>query len=142
MKSPINGMCLLFACVVTATGCSEKVASSSIASAQQALEQARDMVAGDNAAGALPLLSQAIGEGGLDADQYAEAFLLRAQCYALGGDVEKAQADLEQAELGAPSQGLLHLTRGIILSQQGKESEARKEFAAAKRLDSSLVIPK
>ncbi len=122
-------------------GCSKSIPTKSIASVQSALDEAKQKVQSGDSAGALPLIEEAINGVGLDPDQYVEAVLIRARCYAETGDLEKAEADLQEAELGDPNEALMHFTRAIVLDKQGQASQAKKEFAAAKRLDPSLVAP-
>ena len=57
------------------------------------------------------------------------------------GNAEKAEADLSEAELGAPDEALWHFSRGVVWSKSGKEADAAKEFSKAKRIDPSLKRP-
>jgi Tfp pilus assembly protein PilF len=123
-------------------GCGSSVPSQDIASAQQAMDEATTKLEAGDEAAAIPLLTQAIDGIGLDADQYARALLLRAQCYAQTGDVELAEADLADAEQGPTDEGLLFFTKGIVFQAQGKKSDASKAFSRAKRIDPGFEIPR
>lgn len=128
--------------VLLALGCSSEISADIVQDSQAALDKARVMLAeGGSAAEALPLLDAAVMDPGLDADQYVEAVLLRARCYAETGELDKAEADVQEAEMGDPSEALLHFTKAIVYDRQGKAKESKKEFAIARRLDPSLKMP-
>lgn len=135
--SAVCGILLLLA-----AGCRQEISSSQVASAQEGLGKARQLITDGDFEAALPLVGRAVDDPGLDADQYVEAVVLRARCYAETGEIEKAKADLAEAEQGDPDQALLHLTRGVILLRQGDTAESKREFSKAKRLNPSLTIPK
>ncbi|MCA9129757.1 MAG: hypothetical protein KDB22_21875 [Planctomycetales bacterium] len=130
------GLCLS----VCLAGCSRQMSSQTVAVAQDALNEAGQLLADGDAGGALSKIESALA-GGLDADQAAQALLVRARCYAHQGDFEKAAADIEQALMGAPDEAMVQLTRGVLEQKQGNSSAAKKHFSAAKRLDPSIVIP-
>ncbi len=113
----------------------------SIESAQIALDEARSKIASAEFASALPLLDQAISDVGLEVDQYTEAVLLRSQCYSYAEKFELAQDDIDEAELGAPDEGLLHLTKSILLAKQGKTAESKRELKIAKRINPNAKLP-
>ena len=124
-------------------GCGGQLEPSRIASAQQALEQARARIEARDVAAALPLLDEALAaSGSLDPDLYVSGLLYRAQCFALKGQLERAETDLALAEQGAPDAAQWHYTRAILFTEQGKAVQARREFAAARKLDPSLQLPK
>ncbi len=133
-------LCLaVFASVLC--GCGNEVSSDSIAESQDLLDQSKQLVADGDRSAALPLLETALEQTGLNVDQYAEALLYRAQCYAEAGQLEQANADLQEAEMGAPDPALMMHSKGVVLSAEGKDSEAKKAFSQAKRLDKSLNLP-
>lgn len=132
---------LFIAVVLAIGGCSSEVAPATIASSQAAFEEAKQLAASGSYAAGLPLIEQALAGTGLNADQYASALLVRAQCLADAGEFEKADADLNEAQMGDPDPAFFQLSKGIVLSKQGKEAEAKKAFAMAKRLDSKIQIP-
>ena len=144
MNATLSGLqSVVLVTVLFAMGCSSQIASDVVQSSQASLDQAKSLVVkGGSSSEALTLLDSAILDPGLDADQYVEAVLLRARCYADAGEFEKAEADLEEAELGDPGEALLHFTKAIVYDKQGKAKESKKEFAIARRLDSSLKMPK
>lgn len=132
---------LLLSVVLALAGCSSEVAPATIASSQASFEEAKQLAASGNYAAGMPLIEQAIAGTGLNADQYASALLVRAQCLADAGEFEKAEADLAESQLGDPDPAFFQLSKGIVLSKQGKDAEAKKAFAMAKRLDSNIQIP-
>lgn len=141
ISNPVVRVFLLF--IVVATGCSSELAPDVVQNSQEALDKARAMISENGTSEeTLALLESAVVDPGLDADQYVEAVLLRARCYAESGDLEKAEADVQEAELGDPGEALLHFTKAIVYDRQGKAKESKKEFAIARRLDSSLKMPK
>lgn len=130
-------------CLMTTLGCGgPKGDPASIASGEASYTEARTMVLDGNYEAALPKLDAALAGSGLGADLYVESLLLRAQCHAMTGKLEQAEADLAQAENGSPSEAMLELTKGVILEKQGKSSESKAALAKAKRLDPSLKLPK
>lgn len=114
----------------------------SVASSEGGYTEAKTMVLEGNYEAALPELEAAIAGGGLSPDLYTESLLLRAQCYAMTGQLEQAEADMSKAEQGSPSDAMMELTKGIILDKQGKSAESKAALAKAKRLDPSLKLPK
>ncbi len=112
-----------------------------VAQAQSSLDLAAANLASGDFEGANTQINAAINEPGLDADQYCEALLIRAQCLAESGDLDAAEKDLAEAEMGAPSEVKLLLARAFVLHRKGERAAASKEFARAKRLDSSLKSP-
>lgn len=114
----------------------------SVANSEAGYTEAKTMVLDGNYEPALPKLEAAISGGGLGPDLYAEALLLRAQCYAMTGKPEQAAADMEKAEQGSPSEAMIELTKGVILEKQGKSAESKAAFAKAKRMDPTLKLPK
>ena len=114
---------------------------SSVADAETAVDQAREAIKTGGFQTALPLLDQAIESPGLNADLYADAVAMRAVCHASAGDLEQARTDLQEAEMGAPNEALLHFAKGMVLDKEGKASEAKREFSAAKKLDPDLKKP-
>lgn len=141
MKFLANVLCL--GALAFSVGCGgSEVAETDLASAEESFSKAVELVKAGDHASALPLLDAAIAGDGLNVDLYTEAVLYRAQAYAFLGEAEKADADLQEAEMGAPDEALWHYSKGVVLSKAGKTSEASKEFSAAKRLDPSLKPPK
>ncbi|GAB5405821.1 MAG: hypothetical protein Aurels2KO_40520 [Aureliella sp.] len=125
--------CLCFA------GCSTQgVASSDIEGAQAAFDAAKPMMESGDYASALPLLTQALDEVGLDPDQATTAMLYRSICHSTAGNTEAAEADIAEAEMGGPSEGLLVFAKAHAAEASGNSAEATKLFKSARRLDSSL----
>lgn len=131
---------LLLGCLVL--GCEKTVSETDSRSSQVSLDQAIAFIDSGSYSSALPLLDASIASGGLSADQYADALLLRACCHTDSGDLEKAEADLTLVEQGAPNPAKFQLTKGMLLTKQGKKSEAAAAFKLAKQLDPSIKIPK
>jgi tetratricopeptide (TPR) repeat protein len=125
----------------TLTGCGKSADEDLLRSAQVTFDDALAREASGDFAGALPLIDAALVNGGLNPDQLADGYLLRARCYCASGDLEKAQADIETADQGAPNPAMLHLTRGMLLDKQGKSAEAKAEFTKAKKADPMITLP-
>ena len=132
---------LLFACCLAA-GCGGKVPEKDNRTAQVAFDDAVKLVEAESYSQALPLLESAIAAGGLSADLYAEALLLRSRCHADAGALDKAEADLTLSEQGSPSPAKFQFAKGTLLSKQGKKAEADAAFKAAKKIDPSIKLPK
>lgn len=138
-------LCVLFYAVVLipGVGCGgPKGDPVSVANSEAGYTEAKTMVLDGSYEPALPKLEAAISGGGLGPDLYVEALLLRAQCYAMTGKLELAEADMTKAEQGSPSEALMELTKGVILEKQGKSAESKAAMAKAKRLDPTLKLPK
>lgn len=135
-----NSICLLLACCL-ATGCGGKVPEKDNRTAQVAFDDAIKLVESGSYSQALPLLESAISAGGLSADLYAEALLLRSRCHADAGALDKAEADLTLSEQGSPSPAKFQLAKGTLLSKQGKKAEADAAFRAAKKIDPTIKLP-
>ena len=133
---------VICAMLVGCGGKSQEVAKNTIASAEEAYDKAIELMDAGDTAGALPHLDAAIAEDGLNVDLYTQAVLYRAQCYAAAGELEKAEADLQEAEMGAYDDALFHLSRGIVFAAQGKKAEAAKEYSSARKYDPDIKIPK
>ncbi len=128
--------------LLTTIGCGSKVSVGDNRSSQVAFDEALGLVESGGYAQALPLLEKAIASGGLSADFYATALLLRSRCYCEAGELEKASADLEHADQGSPNPAQFQLAKGMLLAKQGKKAEADLAFKAAKRADPSIKLPK
>ncbi len=145
MKLQIQHWSLLFTFVMffaLIIGCGSKVRESDNRTAQMSFDEAVPLVDSGDYKQALPLLEKSISAGGLSADMYAVALLLRSRCYSETGDVEKAQADLDHAEQGSPNAAQLLLAKGTLLAKRGKKAEADAAFKAAKKADPSIKTPK
>jgi len=128
-------------CCLTA-GCSGNVPEKDNRIAQVAFDDAIKLVDAESYSQALPLLENAIASGGLSADLYAEALLLRSRCFSDAGDLGKAEADLTLSEQGSPNPAKFQLAKGTLLSKQGKKAEADAAFKAAKKIDATIKLPK
>ena len=123
-------------------GCSSPVREGDSRTAQMSFDEAVPLIDAGNYQQALPLLEKSIAVGGLSADIYAVALLLRSRCYSDKGDIAKAQADLNHAEQGSPNIAQLLLAKGTLLAKQGKQAESDIAFKAAKKADPSIILPK
>lgn len=136
----VHCLILAFAVGVTA-GCSKQADEELFRNAQVTFDEALAKEASGDVAGTLPLIDAALTNGGLNPDQLAEGYLLRARCFCASGELDKAQLDIDMAEQGAPNPAKLHLTRGLLLNKQGKAAEANAEFSKAKKADPTLTLP-
>ena len=128
--------------LVFTVGCGSKVSVEDNRSSQVAYDEALSLIDSGGYAQALPLLEKSIASGGLSADFYASALLLRSRCHCDAGDLEKAQLDLDHAEQGTPSPAQYQLAKGCLLAKQGKKAEADAAFKAAKKADPTIKLPK
>ena len=137
--APLFALALLSSLIM---GCSSAAREGDNRSAQMSFDEAVPLIDSGNYQQALPLLEKSIAAGGLSADMYSVALLLRSRCYSDKGNVELAQADLDHAEQGSPNAAQLLLAKGTLLAKQGKKTEADAAFKAAKKADSSIKLPK
>jgi Flp pilus assembly protein TadD len=139
-KDSIRFVCLL---LLAFSGCGGgQVAPTSVASGESDFEQGKTLVSSGDHAGALTKLDNAVKGGSLNADLHCEALLYRAQCLAMTGKVDEANADIDAASAGSPSEALVEYTKGVVLDKQGKSAESKAAFAKAGRLDPSLKAKK
>lgn len=121
-------------------GCGQALPEQQFRDSQLGFEQALTLEFESKHADALAEIDKVITQGGLNADQLAEAYLLRARCKFSMDDLAGGEADLETAERGSPNPGVFHWTRGVYLQKQGKTSQAKAEIAKAKKIDPQLKI--
>jgi tetratricopeptide (TPR) repeat protein len=77
----------------------------------------------------------------LNPDLISEAYVIRARCHAELGNLEKADADMNEAEKGAGDLAQLLLVHGIIAKKKGDSSKAESSFSRAKEIDPNIKIP-
>lgn len=118
-------------------GCGSKaIDEQTAASAQAAFDQALVEVESGNHESAIAFFDQSLTPGsGLPTDLYTTARIERAKCLARVGRYEDAHADLEVASQGAVNQAVIHACRSFVFKSEGKQAEADKEMAAAKKID-------
>ncbi len=138
MLRPVISTTFVLGCFFIAGCGGQEVASSDIEGAQAAFDAAKPMIESGDYASALPLLTQALDEAGLDPDQATTAMLYRSICHSTSGDVEAAEADVSEAEMGGPAEGLLLFAKAHAAEARGDTAEATKLFKSARRLDPSL----
>lgn len=129
---------LVLGCLFLAGCGGQEIASSDIEGAQAAFDAAKPMIESGDYASALPLLTQALEEAGLDPDQASTAMLYRSICHSKAGDPLAAVADIKEAEMGGPAEGLLLFAQAHAAEANGDSSTAAKLFKNARRLDPSL----
>ena len=124
-------------------GCGRKEIPKDIVSgAEGSYQEAVTLVANNAFAEALPLLDKALGEGGgLNPDLISEAYVMRARCHAELGNLDKADADVNEAEKGAGDLAQLLLVHGIIANKRGDSAKAESSFSRAKEIDPNIKIP-
>lgn len=139
---PTSRRFFLIAFCLFTPGCGKQgIAPESIADSQEAFDAGRDKVDSGDYSGALALLSRAVDAPGLDPDQLCSALLYRSICFSQTGDLNRAASDIEEAEMGGPSEALLIYAKAIMLENKGEYAAATKLFSAARRLDASLKKP-
>jgi tetratricopeptide (TPR) repeat protein len=140
-----NRFLLLIVCSIFSglSGCGRKEIPKDIVSvAEGSYQDAVTMVGNKAYAEALSLLDKALGEGGgLNPDLVSEAYVLRARCHAELGNLDKADADMIEAEKGAGDLAQLLLVQGIIAKKKGDSAAAETSFSKAKELDPNIKIP-
>lgn len=90
---------------------------------------------------AKPELDKALAGGGLSADQYSDALLMRAECCIHLGDVATAQQDLVIADQSATDTARLNMVKGLLARKNGDAAGAAAFFQAALAENPELVIP-
>jgi tetratricopeptide (TPR) repeat protein len=107
---------------------------------QQAVEQliaeARNAVSARQNSRAIEALSQGIGIDPSD----VRLLRMRADIYALSGELASARADFSSAILAAPADAELRNIRGYFLMTHGVTDDALKDFAEAIKLDPDLAV--
>ena len=103
---------------------------------EQLIAQARNAVSGSQNRLAIEALSQGIGIDPSD----VRLLRMRADIYALSGELANARADFSSAILAAPSDAELRNIRGYFLMTHGVPDDALKDFAAAIKLDPELAV--
>jgi tetratricopeptide (TPR) repeat protein len=137
-----NRYVVVFLLLILANGCgSGGINKADMQSTQESAEKAIELEKSGKYAEALPLIDVAISKGGLNPDQLAEAYLLRARCHCAKGSLELAEADLASAELGSPNPASWHFSRAILFAKQKKIAESKSELAKAQRIDPKLKMP-
>jgi tetratricopeptide (TPR) repeat protein len=132
--------CSLIAISLTA-GCVPGMSRATVQETQLLAEQAFELEGSNRASEALPLIDRAIRQGGLDPDQLANAYLLRARCYCAAGKLDEAEQEIALAERGSPDPAQWHYTQATLLSKQGKTVESSREFSKAKMFNAALTAP-
>lgn len=73
--------------------------------------------------------------GGLMSEQYCEAVVKRAVCFAANGKADEALTELDALGPAASNLDAIEAARSYILAKQGKAAESRAALARAKRLN-------
>src|SRR5688500_8286167 len=101
------------ALAVFVAGCSNQMSPEKIADAGHAVDTAKVEASGGNWEAAVKSYDAALS-GGLNADQYAEAYLGRAIARANTGNFDGALEDISRAERGPPVPEDIHALRGYV----------------------------
>lgn len=80
----------------------------------------------------------AIQKGGLNSDQFAEALVKRAVCWAAEGKAPEALEELDKLEANAPNLDQVFAARSFVLKKQGKPGEANAALAKARQFNRSV----
>lgn len=118
------------------------VPAENAATAQQSYDQGLEAFEAGRLADARPLFDASLTSGGLPVDLIVDAYLKRAMCAADAQDFAAAEADIAAAEQGAMEIDQVHVARGFLLMKKGDQAGADAEFAAAKKLNPKVVLPK
>ena len=103
---------------------------------EQLIAEARNAVSGSQNRLAIEALSQGIGIDPSD----VRLLRMRADIYALSGELASARADFSSAILAAPSDAELRNIRGYFLMTHGVLDDALRDFAAAIKLDPEFAV--
>lgn len=128
---------LIAVAAVAGCGTSQRSADDARAASASYEEAVEAFNAGDAQVAADKLTS--VIEARLDPDQFGSAVVRRAVCYAKLGEFEKAHADLDRAAGGAPNVDEIHAARSYVLTKEGKQSEADKEWRKARQVNSTIA---
>jgi tetratricopeptide (TPR) repeat protein len=123
-------------------GCGAALSKNAVQSAQVSLDSAMELEKSGKYDDAIPLVTSAVTQGGLNGDQLCEALLLRSRCYSLAGQLDEATKDLEAVEQGSPNPASWHYSRAVLFAKQNKNAESKAEFAKALKIDPKLKMPK
>lgn len=135
-RLPLIAIFLLIHC-----GCGSQPSAAFRRSQTQALESAVSAYEEGDAATAEQLVTQALTETALNADQVESAYLLRAKARIEIEDYEGAQEDLDLVEQYATNPEELLVVKGQLLAKQGDQAGAELAFRNAKKLNSNVTIP-
>ena len=133
--------CVSWVCMI---GCSRQSAipKDIVATAESSYEQALAMINSKSYSEALALLDKALGEGGgLNADMVTDAYVARARCHAELGNLDKAQADISEAEKGTGDLANLLLVQGILAMKKGDDATAQSNFSRAREINPEIKTP-
>jgi tetratricopeptide (TPR) repeat protein len=123
-------------------GCSSSaIPSSVVESSQSKFDQAQSLLALKDYAGALPLLDEAIANGGLDADFAFDSIVSRARCYIELGKLPEALADIDSAAAGATDMAIIHGLRYQYWMKSGESAKAQAELRLAQKMNPSFRVP-
>ena len=117
------------------------MAPASIATSQLSYDEALVAFDEGNFEQAESGLTNAISNGGLDADLIADALLKRAIARRELGRLDEALADVEQAAPGAGDLSVVHQIRGDIKLAQNDIAAAREEYTEARKLNPQIPWP-
>lgn len=124
------------ATLISGCGGPEAIDADTMASAQLSYDKAIENVQAKDYEAAAKAFERALTPGaGLSPDLYTGARLERAKCYARLGRFEEAHVDLDVAAEGSVNLAVVHAARSFVFKQEGKDAEASKEMAAAKKID-------
>lgn len=133
---------IVIAMIALVAGCSPpQVAESKVASSEKSVADAIASFAAGDAAKAEQAASQAIDGGGLPADLFVQALMVRAAARGSLGSYDTALADLDQAAQGAGEMEKVHVLRSLILTGKGDTQAAAAVLAKAKEINKNVKVP-
>jgi|GEM_PF-6252588 len=125
-----------------AVGCGpSQIAESKVASSEKSVADSVSAFASGDATQAEQAASQAIDGGGLPADLFVQALMVRAAARGILGSYNTALADLDQAAQGAGEMDKVHALRSLILTAKGDSPAAAAELAKAKQINKNVKVP-
>ncbi len=142
MSRSFNLFAVIIFSVCLLSGCgNDQMAPASIATSQLSYDEALVAFDEGNFEQAESGLTNAISNGGLDADLIADALLKRAIARRELGRLDEALADVEQAAPGAGDLSVVHQIRGDIKLAQNDIAAAREEYTEARKLNPQIPWP-
>lgn len=120
--------------LLLATGCKKApIESGKLENAQESYDAALESFEAKSWSSAAQSLTSAIDAGGLSPDQYAEALVMRAECYLNEKKFDEAIADLEKAEQGYGDLARLYELKAQVFDAKGDSASAQKARQAAQQ---------
>jgi hypothetical protein len=141
MSRELHCLLAVVVCFLTA-GCQpSQIAESKIASSEKNVAASLTAFMSGDVTTAEQTATQAIEGGGLPADLFVQALMIRAAARGILGSYDNALADLDQAAQGAGDMDKVHALRSLILTAKGDPQGSAAELAKAKQINRNVKVP-